>query len=122
VSRAVRRARRSPRAGVFAIAIAGMGAMALAGTGTACAPAVDAKVIGTARPPLPEDCPVKGFITIAPTYPVEPIASARVACRGTFGADCRDKLKREACKLGGDTIYDVHESADGFTATIGAKK
>jgi len=88
----------------------------------ACRPSVEVKTIGKPRKALESDCHVKGFITIAPTYPVEPVASAHVMCHGTTSTECRERLKREACLHGGDTIYEIVERGDGFDAMIGAKK
>jgi hypothetical protein len=59
-------------------------------------------------PPRPEGCDVKVYNTRAVDVPFDNIGHADAICGSDIGVDsCMAELKNQACKLGGDLVYDV---------------
>ncbi|HEY4395205.1 MAG TPA: hypothetical protein VGP64_14135 [Polyangia bacterium] len=70
--------------------------------------------IGPRRPAQAENCQVQ-IVPGTPPAPLADVASVRARCNWTLGRDaCFDELRRQACLLGGDTVYGLSESvSDG---------
>lgn len=59
-------------------------------------------------PPRPDGCDVKVFYTRAVNLKLDNIGHADAICGNDIGVDqCLSELKNQACKLGGDVVYDV---------------
>lgn len=70
-------------------------------------------------PPKPTGCEIQLFPG-ATDYPVEDLATVRMDCHAFVGRDgCIKELKDEACKLGGDTLYDLKDGGTNPLVVIG---
>jgi hypothetical protein len=86
-------------------------AAALAVSGSACTGS-EVMRIGPQLPSRPADCQVDVYFSRPPPYPVVDVASARAQCHALSGRnECMAELRRDACRLGADTMY-------GFTETV----
>jgi hypothetical protein len=83
---------------------------------------VDAQVnrIGPTRPSRPAGCAVEIVAEGPPSYPVVDVASGVVSCSGKRDR-CLDEIRKMACAVGADTVYDVSETADSGFTHIAAK-
>ena len=71
----------------------------------------DVTRLGPLRPARPADCAVE-ILPGKPTIPVSNLAQVRVRCDAGVGRDgCLAELRRRACELGGDMVYDFSDSA-----------
>ena len=78
---------------------------------------------GTSRP---EGCEIDLFPSSSPPYAWIDVAILRSSCNSTAGRGaCIERLKAEACRLGGDALNDFEETAAGghtkIAATVAAK-
>ncbi len=79
--------------------------------------------IGDPMPPLAEGCPVAVFPATTPNYQWKDIASAQATCSNMAGrTTCIERLKKDTCEAGGDTLYGFVEGRQRdaiiVTATI----
>jgi hypothetical protein len=79
--------------------------------------------LGEPQAALPEGCPVTVFPSTTPNYEWKDIASAEAECHFTLGRTaCIERLKKDACEAGGDTVYAFSEGRKKesiiITATI----
>src|SRR5260370_6511892 len=72
-------------------------------------PRSEVTMIGQPMPELPQGCPVTVFPSTTPNYQWRDIATVQTECQ-TFGrTTCIEQLKKDTCKLGGDTVYAINE-------------
>jgi hypothetical protein len=71
--------------------------------------------LGPAYPAKQDGCALEIFPATVPPYPYVDIASARALCWRDRSV-CIDRLRREACATGADTIYAFSEAIDKGTA------
>jgi hypothetical protein len=88
---------------------AGLVVVALAAAGGACTGSEVVRV-GPKRPSRPADCEVAVYFS-PPPFPVTDVATARAQCHVLSGRDeCIAELRRDACRLGADTMYGIEEA------------
>jgi hypothetical protein len=76
-------------------------------------------------PPLqarPAGCAVAFFAKTPPTYAYVDIKTVRTRCRySTDRIGCEDELRKEACALGGDTVYNFARAATRDHTLVSAR-
>jgi hypothetical protein len=80
-------------------------------------------MIGQPGSELPRDCPVAVFPSTTPNYQWKDIATVQTECQQFGRTTCIEQLKKDTCKLGGDTVYAINERKNfagniSMTATI----
>jgi hypothetical protein len=72
-------------------------------------PRSEITMIGQPMSELPNDCPVTIFESTTPNYASKDIATVKTECQRYGRTTCIDQLKKDTCKLGGDTVYAINE-------------
>jgi hypothetical protein len=72
-------------------------------------PKSEITMIGQPNPELPSDCPVNVFPSTTPNYASKDIATVKTECQQYGRTTCIEQLKKDTCKLGGDTVYAINE-------------
>jgi len=81
----------------------------------------DVTVIGERYPALPPGCPVTIFPSTTPNYAWKDIASSQAKCNATAGRSaCIERLKKDTCEVGGDTLYGFVDGHQSESVTISA--
>ena len=80
-------------------------------------PKSEITLIGQPNSELPSDCPVNMFPSTTPNYPSRDIATVQTECQANGRTTCIEQLKKDACKLGADTVYAFNERKS-FTGGI----
>jgi hypothetical protein len=102
--------------------------LAIAVTAVACMNPFGSQIspIGRVGSPRPEGCPVRIFTATTPDYPWADIATDQARCIAFQRGRCLEQLQRDACSVGGDTLYGFREGVQGdwilMSATIARRR
>ena len=81
---------------------------------------IDVQRIGPDRPSRPPGCSVVLFVEGRPPYQVVDVATANVSCSRNRDR-CFDALRKQACVVGADTVYDFSERTESLYFHITAR-